>query len=202
MTNDGRAGSLSGVDVPADTSSLERWEIDLARSSLSFNLRHIIVQRIRGRFARWGGTLFVDRRQPGLSSVQVWVDLGSITTDDQERDAHIRSSEFLDVARFPRAEFQSTNVDIPDGEVVVEGLLSLHGIVHDVEIRADVEVGEMTDSPDRRERLIFTARAVVDRQSFGLHWNQDLDVRGVVVGDEVEIVAKAEAFRSILPGRA
>ena len=194
--SDRQGGSPPGVNNTAGTSSAERWEIDPARSSLTFNLRHIVVQQIRGRFERWGGTLFIDSHQPWLSSVQIWVDLASITTDDPERDAHVRSSEFLDVARFPRAEFRSTNVALPDGQVVVEGLLSMHGVVHDVEIRADVEVGETIADSDGRERTFYTARGVIDRQSFGLHWNQDLDVGGIVVGDEVEITAKVEVLRS------
>ncbi len=183
-----------------DPSSAQQWEIDPKRSSLSFKLRHIVVQQIRGQFERWGGTLFIDRQQPWLSSAQVWVDLGSITTGDPERDAHVRSSEFLDVQRFPRAEFKSTNVDIPDGEVVIQGVLTLHGIAHDVEIRA--AVGETTIDLDGRSRASFTARGVVDRQSFGLHWNQDLDVGGVVVGDEVEIEAKVEAVACEDAGRS
>lgn len=182
--------------MPDGESTSQSWEIDTARSSLTFNLRHIVLQQVKGRFERWGGTLFVDLRQPWLSSVLVWVDLASITTDDPERDAHVRSSEFLDVARFPRAEFRSTNVDIPDGQIVVEGLLSLHGIVHDVEIRAEVEVGDATAGPDGQGRTIYAARGVVDRQSFGLHWNQDLDIGGIVVGDEVEITAKVAVSRS------
>jgi polyisoprenoid-binding protein YceI len=194
--NDHRGGSSVGVDGAPAGSPTERWEIDPARSSLTFTLRHIVVQRIRGRFERWGGTLFIDRRQPWLSSVHVWVDLASVSTDDPERDAHVRSSEFLDVARFPRADFKSTNVDIPDGQVVVEGLLSMHGVVHDVKIRAEVEVGEPMADSDHRERTFYTARGVIDRQSFGLHWNQDLDIGGMVVGDEVEITAKVEVLRS------
>lgn len=174
-----------------DRPMAQQWKIDSTRSSLTFKLRHIVVQQIRGRFERWGGTLFIDRRQPWLSSAEVWVDLSSITTGDPERDAHVRSSEFLDVGRFPRAEFKSTNVDIPDGRVVLEGVLHLHGVVHDVEVLA--EVGETATDPDGRARTTFTARGIIDRQSFGLHWNQDLDIGGVVVGDEVEIEAKVEA---------
>ncbi len=192
----GGSGSSSGLGDTAGTSTPERWEIDPARSSLTFNLRHIVVQQIRGRFERWGGTLFVDRQQPWLSSVQVWVDMASVTTDDEARDAHVRSGEFLDVARFPRAEFKSTNVELPDGEIVVEGLLSLHGIVHDLEIRGSVEAGQTMATSDGRERTFYAARGVINRQSFGLHWNQDLDVGGIVVGDEVEIVAKLEVVRS------
>jgi len=184
-----------GLGAGSAMGGAERWEIDPARSTLAFKLRHIVVQQIRGRFERWGGTLFIDRHQPWLSSVQVWVDLASVTTDDPARDAHVRSSEFLDVARFPRAEFKSTNVAVPDGQIVVEGRLSMRGVVHDVEIRADVEVGETQAGSDGRERTSYTAGGVIDRQSFGLHWNQDLDVGGIVVGDEVEITAKVEVLR-------
>jgi polyisoprenoid-binding protein YceI len=191
---DGVTGSSKEVRAASDEATTQRWEIDAARSTLTFSLRHIVVQRIRGRFDRWGGTLFLDRRDPWLSSVDVWVDLASITTDDPERDAQVRSDEFLDVARFGRAEFKSTAVDLRGVEVVIEGLLDLHGVVHDVEIRANV--GPMTIGDDGRERNSYTARGTIDRQSFGLHWNQDLDVGGVVVGDDVDIVAKLELVRT------
>jgi polyisoprenoid-binding protein YceI len=193
--NDQRGSSSRGATVGEGDPTSQRWEIDPTRSSLTFNLRHIVVQQIWGRFERWGGTLFVDLRQPWLSSVHVWVDLASVTTDDAERDAHVRSPEFLDVAQFPRAEFKSTNVEVPGGQVVVQGLLSLHAIVHDLEIRAEVEVGDATGGPVGQGRTIYIARAVIDRQSFGLHWNQDLDVGGIVVGDEIEITAKVEVVR-------
>jgi polyisoprenoid-binding protein YceI len=172
----------------------QQWEIDSARSSFTFKLRHIVIQQIRGRFQRWGGKLFIDSQQPWLSSAEVWIDLTSITTDDPARDAHVRSSEFLDVDRFPRADFRSTNVEIADGQVRLQGVLTLHGTPHDVTVRA--EIAETTQGPDGRPRMAFTARAIIDRQSFGLHWNQDLDVGGVVVGDEVELEARVDAVAS------
>jgi polyisoprenoid-binding protein YceI len=166
------------------------WTIDGARSKLVFGLRHIVVQRIEGHFLHWGGKLFVDRSDPALSSVEIWIDLGSITTGDAERDGHVRSSEFLDVARFPRARFSSDRVQVRGDEVVVNGRLDLHGVVHDVQVT--VEVGASSTDPDGRQRARYTARATLDRQSFGLHWNQDLDVGGIVVGDEVEVRASVE----------
>jgi polyisoprenoid-binding protein YceI len=150
---------------------LERWLIDGTRSSLRFSLRHLVIRQIRGQFRRWGGVLFLDRVEPWLSSVSVWIDLGSVETDEPERDDHVRSEEFLDVARFPRAEFKSDTVEIREERVVIHGRLDLHGVV---------------------------------RQAFGLHWNQDLDVGGVVVGDEIEILADVEVLRlrEDEPGRA
>jgi polyisoprenoid-binding protein YceI len=185
MSQLGNESSSAGLDW-----ATERWDIDPARSSLTFNLRHIVVQQISGQFERWGGTLYINRQDPALSSVHIWIDLASITTDDPERDGHVRSSEFLDVERFPRAEFHSTDVRIAGGEIIVEGTLDLHGIVRDVEMR--VIAGMASIGADGRQRSVYTARGALNRQSFDLHWNQDLDVGGVVVGDQVEIVGHAE----------
>jgi polyisoprenoid-binding protein YceI len=172
---------------------LERWLIDPTRSVLRFSLRHLVIRQIRGQFRRWGGVLFLDRLEPFLSSVSVWIDLGSIETDEPERDEHVRSEEFLDVARFPRAEFKSDTVEIRDERVVIHGRLDLHGVVHDV----DLEVEPLADSrePDGVERSRYRVKGSLDRQAFGLHWNQDLDIGGVVVGDDVEISADVEVLR-------
>ncbi len=175
----------------------ERWEIDPARSTLTFSLRHLVVQQVQGRFERWGGTVFVDRAQPAMSSVQLWVDLDSITTDEPERDVHVRSAEFLDVARFPRATFESAAVELVPSGIAVDGRLDLHGVVHDVQIR--VEIGPPPRGADGRPRSRHRAIGTLDRQSFGLHWNQDLDVGGVVVGDDVELLAEVELVRTDLP---
>jgi polyisoprenoid-binding protein YceI len=171
----------------------ERWEVDPAVSVLSFTLRHLFVSEIRGQFYRWGGTLFLDRLQPMRSSVEVWVDLDSIDTGAPERDAHGRSAEVLDVAQFPRAVFKSTSVELADEQLVVHGLLHLHGVVHDLDIT--VMVGGTTIDGHGVPRGRYTVRGSVDRQSFSLHWNQDLDVGGVVVGDRVEIVANVELIK-------
>jgi polyisoprenoid-binding protein YceI len=170
---------------------LERWEIDPATSHLRFVLRHIVVQEIRGRFQHWGGTLFLHRAQPELSSVRVWVDLASIDTDSPERDDHVRSAEFFDVARFPRAEFESSSVELGHERVVLRGLLDLHGAKRDVEL----EVGPRS-GPTDGVRNAYRVRGTINRQAFGLHWNQDLEEGGTVVGDEVEFEADVEIVRA------
>jgi len=177
----------------------ERWVIDPERSRLSFSLRHIVIQRIEGRFERWGGTLFVDRDQPSLSSLEVWIDLASITTGDAERDAHVRSAEFLDVEHFPRAVFRSEVVQLRDRHVTIDGRLELHGASRDVRVEIDLEPAEKTGDGPPHGR--YKAQATVDRQAFGLHWNQDLDVGGIVVGDQVEIRADLQVARVADDGR-
>lgn len=178
----------------------ERWIVDLQRSRLSFSLRHIVVQRIEGRFERWGGTLFVDRDQPSLSSVEIWIDLSSITTGDSERDAHVRSAEFLDVEHFPRATFRSEVVQLRDSHVTIDGRLELHGAARDVRVEVDLERAEKIVGGPPHGR--YRAQATVDRQAFGLHWNQDLDMGGIVVGDQVDIRADIEVARVADNGHA
>jgi len=171
--------------------NLEQWQIDPEHSSLRFALRHIVVSEIKGRFGRWGGSLTLDRADPARSSVHVWIDLGSIETGAVERDGHVKSAEFLDVARFPRAEFRSTSVTLRDhAPVALAGRLDLHGAERPAQV--EVSVGKTWTDGQGRARASYVARARIDRQAFGLHWNQDLDVGGVVVGDDVEITAELE----------
>jgi len=170
---------------------LERWQIDPATSRLTFTLRHLVVQQIRGQFLSWGGTLFLERTEPWLSSVHVWVGLASIETDSVERDAHVRSAEFLDVARFPRAEFKSTAVEPCSRHLLVRGRLQLHGVTHDLELEVEAGTGK-----NGAAQSVYSVRGKIDRQLFGLHWNQDLDVGGVVVGDEIEMSAEVNVVRA------
>jgi polyisoprenoid-binding protein YceI len=172
------------------TADLERWEIDPKRSRLRFVLRHLVISEIKGEFLRWGGTLYLDRKSPLLSSLEVWIDVATIDTGEPERDAHIRSSEFLDVGTFPRAEFESGAIEERSGRAVVHGRLQLHGVTHDL----DVEVEPYVMPVDAG--TAYRMRGKLDRQTFGLHWNQDLDIGGVVLGDEIRLSAELALVRA------
>ena len=173
----------------------ELWEIDSPSSDLGFSLRHIVVSEIQGRFRSWGGQMIFDPEDVDRSLIRVWIDVASIDTGSVERDAHLRSPEFLDVARFPRAEFTSTGVMIrQDGEAVLSGRLNLHGISRDVELEVATE--RIWTDASKRPRAVYLVHAKIDRQAFGLRWNQDLDVGGVVVGDRVELAARVEMVRT------
>ena len=145
----------------------DEWRIDTRHSTLRFWLRHIVVQQIHGHFATWGGQVLIDPATPASSSVSVWMDLASVTTENLERDEHIRSAEFFDVARFPRATFTSTGVRVQaKANPVVLGRLNLHGVEQEVE----VEVSDQTTrvDPAGHERRVYTIRAEIDRRAFGL----------------------------------
>jgi polyisoprenoid-binding protein YceI len=173
----------------------ERWEIDPSNSRLGFSLRHIVVSEIQGLFHRWGGEMLFDPDEVSRTQVQMWIDVASIETGSPERDAHLRSAEFLDAARFPRAQFTSTDVVVQrDGEAQLTGRLQLRGTARFIDLSI---VAQRTWVDDRGLlRADYRVRGRVDRQAFGLHWNQDLDVGGIVVGDKVDIDARVEMVRT------
>jgi polyisoprenoid-binding protein YceI len=175
----------------------DEWQIDLERSTLRFSLRHIVVQEIRGQFRRWGGTITLDGDVLARSSVRLWVDLASVDTDDPARDDQIRSPEFFAVGDFPQATFSGTGVRLTEhANPIVKGRLDLHGFIEDVEV--EVTRHDRWSGDKGLERASYEAKARLDRRKFGLRWNQDLDVGGVVVGDEIEIVVQLEAVRGTL----
>jgi polyisoprenoid-binding protein YceI len=177
--------------------SSDEWEIDLDRSTLNFSLRHLVVQEIRGQFRRWGGTITLNGDILVRSSVRLWVDLASVDTDDPGRDAQIRSPEFFDVVAFPQATFSGTGVQLTEhANPIVRGRLDLHGFSDEVEV--EVTRRDRWTADKSIERASYEAKARLDRRKFGLRWNQDLDVGGIVVGDEIEIVAQLEALRAPL----
>lgn len=179
----------------------ERWEIDGARSTLSFALRHMVISEIQGRFGRWGGEISVDPDHLDRTVVDVWIEVASIDTGSVERDDHLLSPEFLDIARYPRAEFRSTAVALrSDGGATVTGRLRLHGVTDLVDITVSSRGTWIDDAGVMRAG--YSIRGKFDRQLFGLHWNQDLDVGGFVVGDNVDLEAKVEVMRAPEAARA
>lgn len=99
------------------------FQIDSAHSEIQFTVRHMMVSRVRGVFEKWGGTIALDVENPANTTVDVWIDAASINTKDAQRDAHLRSADFLDVENYPKITFKSTSV-----ELTGENTAKLHGI--------------------------------------------------------------------------
>jgi polyisoprenoid-binding protein YceI len=182
--------------LPLSSQHLERWEIDKSRSVLTFSLRQLLIHRITGVFGFWGGSLLLDRQQPSLSSVGLWVDLDSVDTRSSDRDTHICSADFFDVARYPRATFQSTSVRIGDRALSVTGPLSFHGIVRDIEL--SITPMAMPESATIGQRETFVMKAMLRRKDFGLRLRQqDMELADAAVGDHVELRAQVEVVRMV-----
>src|SRR5918994_2025195 len=161
------------------------WAIDAAHSNAEFAIKHLMISTVRGRFADLTGTVELDADNPANSSVNVSINVASIDTRQEQRDEHLRSADFFDVANFPVLTFKSTKI-VPDGgEFRVEGDLTIRGITRPVTLRV-TEEGRTRD-PWGGERIGFSGSTKINRRDFGLTWNQVLEAGGFAVGDEVKI---------------
>lgn len=180
--------------APTSSPTAERWEIDASHSGVHFSVRHMVVAKVRGHFARWSGHILAPQGQLELGSVEVVVDTSSIETGVADRDTHLNSADFLDVARFPEMTFRSTRVERrSEDRLRVLGELTLHGVTK--EIALDVSSAGQAKDPWGNLRAGFSARAQLERKDFGLHWNQFLEAGGVLVGDRIDIDLEIEAVR-------
>jgi polyisoprenoid-binding protein YceI len=176
-----------GTEVPHPGT----YDIDTSHSAVEFVGRHMMISKVRGRFAHFSGTVHVGE-VPEESSVEVSIDASSIETDNDQRDTHLRSEDFLHVERHPTLTFASTNVELVDDEHwKVAGDLTLRGVTRPVVL--DVEFEGANISPWGTRAIGFSASTEINREDWGLTWNQVLETGGALVGKKVRIELNVEA---------
>jgi polyisoprenoid-binding protein YceI len=154
----------------------------------------MVISRVRGQFARWSGTVLADDGDLTRAMVNVVIDASSIETGVADRDAHLKSADFFDVASHPELTFQSKRVEQKSEErLLVTGDLTIRGTTREAVL--DVEYSGRTKDPWGNERAGFTAKTSIDRKDFGLTWSQVLETGGLVVGDRVDIEIEVEAVK-------
>lgn len=174
----------------------EKWEIDSSHSGIYFSVRHMVIAKVRGQFSRWSGTVSAQDGDLNVATVDVVIDASSIDTGVADRDAHLKTADFLDVSSHPDITFHSTTTDdLGDGQLRVAGNLTIRGVTRPVTL--DVEFAGRGKDPWGNERAGFNAKARIDRKDFGLTWNQVLEAGGVLVGDRVDIEIEVEAVRQV-----
>lgn len=173
----------------------ETWNIDAAHSGINFSVRHMVVSKVRGRFAQFGGKVQLDPSDLARMTVDVEIEAASIDTGTPARDVHLRSADFLDTENHPRLRYRSQRVEpLAEGRYRMYGDLSIRGVTRPVEL--EVEYGGRAVDPWGNERAGFTARTKLDRKDFGLTWNQALEAGGVLVADRVDIDIELELVKA------
>lgn len=166
------------------------WEIDPTHSEVGFSVRHMMVSKVRGRFAEFSGTIITGDRIED-STVSADIDLSTISTGNEQRDAHLRSPDFFATDQFPTMTFRTTGVRAAADHWVVSGDLSLKGITRPVELKT--ELNGIAPDAYGGVRAGFTATTQINRQDFQVTWNQAIEGGGVVVADKVDIILEIEA---------
>jgi polyisoprenoid-binding protein YceI len=168
------------------------WDIDPAHSTVEFSVRHMMVTTVKGQFQKVKGTVEFDDKDAIKSTVEVSIETASIDTREAKRDAHLKSPDFFDAAKFPALTFKSTKIEkAAKGKFKVTGDLTMHGVTKPVVLTVEGPSAAIKDPYGRTVRGVM-ATGKLDRKDWGMSWNKALDAGGMVVSDEVKLEINAE----------
>ena len=171
-----------------------QWRIDRAHTNVGFAVKHMMIATVHGRFTDVDGTVRYDEEDHSRSSLEISIRTASIDTRDAERDAHLRSADFFDVAKYPVMTFRSTRIQSTGGQTLrIAGDLTILGVTRPITLEA-VEEGRGKD-PWGGDRAGFSASTTLDRRDFGLDWNQALEHGGWLVGHDIKVTLDVELVR-------
>jgi polyisoprenoid-binding protein YceI len=170
------------------------WKLDPSHTSVAFSAKHLMFTTVKGRFADVDGTVVLGGESAASATVRVIMKAASIDTRTEQRDAHLRSPDFLDADNFPLITFVSTRIDGTKSHSTLRGDLTIRGVTRPVTLDVRYE-GSGTD-PWGVERMGFSAFGKLDRRDFGLVWNQALETGGVLVGNDVKVEIDAQFIKA------
>ena len=172
------------------------WNIDPSHTVAEFKVRHMMISNVKGQFAKVTGRLVLDESELMNSHVEATIDAASIETRDPQRDAHLKSGDFLDVETFPTLSFKSTSIRLVRvGELAVEGELTIRDETR--KVLFDVEgPSPPAKDPWGNTRVAVSATTKISRKDFGLTWNSALEGGGVLIGDDVTIILDVQFVKA------
>ncbi|MGE5086173.1 MAG: YceI family protein [Bacillota bacterium] len=177
----------------ASAAHAEKFMIDPSHTGIQFQVPHLVVSKVKGRFDKFEGGFDFDEKTMKLDNVMVTIHTDSVNTNQADRDKDLRSPNFLEVTKYPKIEFKSTKtIYEKDKPKKIEGNLTIHGVTKKVILDVDYK-GAVTD-PGENRRVAFEAETQGNRKDFVLKWNQALEAGGFVVGDDVKISIDGEAI--------
>lgn len=171
------------------------WNLDPAHTSVDFTVRHMMFTNVRGSFSDVAGVINFDPANPAAASLEATIKTTSINTGAADRDNHLRSADFFDVENHPEMTFKSTSIEVASPTAAkLTGDLTINGTTNSVVF--NVEFLGSGPSLFGDERAGFEASFEINREDFGLTWNQALETGGVLVGKEIKVTIGAQAIKA------
>ncbi|TQK28410.1 YceI family protein [Arthrobacter sp. SLBN-53] len=178
--------TAAAADLTAGT-----WAIDPVHSSVNFSVRHLMVSKVRGTFDSVAGAITI--AEDGTPSVTATIDIASINTRNEQRDAHLKAPDFFDAAQFPTATFTSTGVRADGDDYVLDGEFTLKGVTKPVAL--NLQFNGVNPGMGHGAVAGFEASVVLNRKDFGIDFDAPLETGGAVVGDKVTVTLEIEALK-------
>lgn len=184
------------MTTTAEKVSITTWKIDPSHSSIEFSAKHMMISTVRGRMGAVNGEIIADESNPANSSVEITVDIAGLTTNDTNRDTHLRSADFFDAENHPEATFKSVSIEpLSDDKFRVTGDLTIRGISKSITLDVERE-GEGVD-PWGNVKAAFAATTTLNRKDFGLNWNVALEAGGVLVSEKIKLELTVQAAKQV-----
>ena len=171
-----------------------RWNLDPEHSTIEFRVAHMVVSKTTGRFTDYAGFVDMDADAGTVTAIEATINAGSVNTNHEKRDAHLRNADFLDVGQYPTMTYKLKSYKKTAEGFTAVGDFTLRGVTKEV-----ILVGRYngaTKDPWGNTRAGFSAEGKLNRKDFGLVWNKTLDSGGLVVGDEVQIRLDIECIKA------
>jgi polyisoprenoid-binding protein YceI len=194
MNRTTRIAAVAVLFVPAlALAQTATWNVDGSHTRTGFSVRHLVISDVKGEFSKTSGKAQIDDADLAKSSVEVTIEAASVDTRDEKRDTHVRSADFLDVAKFPTITFKSTKVTAgKDGQLTVVGDLTLRGVTKPVTLEGSLTKAITDPWGNTRRGASFTGK--INRKDWGVSWSKITDV-GAVASDEVKLDLQAELVK-------
>ena len=167
------------------------WNLDNSHSELQFKVRHMMIATVTGHFNTFNAIVTTDGPDFSTAKIEFVADISSLTTNNEQRDGHLKSADFFDAENHPQLTFVSTGLESKgDSEYLLHGDLTMRGVTKPVTL--NVEYGGTSKDPYGLTRSGFTVEGKINRQDYGLTWSAVTEAGGLVVADEVKIMANVE----------
>jgi polyisoprenoid-binding protein YceI len=174
--------------------SKTKWVIDPVHSEIAFKVKHLMISNVKGTFKDFDATVYTDGDDFSTAAIEFSLQPASIQTGNPDRDGHLQSADFFDVANFDRITFQSNSLQhIDDEEYELNGAMTIKGVTK--EVKLEVEFGGIAKDPWGNSKAGFTLNGKINRKDWDLTWNAALEAGGVLVGEEVKINCEIQLLK-------
>jgi polyisoprenoid-binding protein YceI len=181
------------LGISSYTLGAELFEIDKAHSRVGFSVKHMVISTVQGEFTDYSATMMFDENDVTKSSLEGTIKVASINTGNEQRDSHLRSSDFFDAEKYPEITFKSEKVIKKNKSYLMIGDLTMRGMTKKVEI--PFTVTGVIDDPWGNRRVGIEANLTINRMDYGVAWSQTMDKGGLVVAEDVKIELSVEATK-------
>jgi polyisoprenoid-binding protein YceI len=167
-----------------------QWNLDTTHTQVGFSVKHMAISTVRGRFTKFNGAGETDASGK-LVKATFTLETASIDTNQEQRDAHLRSADFFDAEKYPMLSFTATKIEQNGTDIVISGDFTMHGVTKPVTLKG--ETAPVVKDPWGMTRTALTLEGKLSRKDWDLTWNQALEFGGVMVSDEVKLHLELEA---------